>query len=71
MGPHRLLCGDAIKAKDVHKVLAGGLADMTFTEPPYNVAYEGKTSKKLTIHNDALGNGFYEFLRERARICSP
>jgi len=49
---------------DIEKFLAGGLADMTFTDPPYNVAYEGKTAKKLTIDNDALGGKFYEFLRD-------
>jgi DNA modification methylase len=61
---HRLLCGDATQMGDIEKVLAGGLADMVFTDPPYNVAYEGKTAKKLTIDNDALGGKFYEFLRE-------
>jgi len=64
MGPHRLLCGDATQMADIEKVLAGGLADMVFTDPPYNVAYEGKTAKKLTIGNDALGEKFYDFLRE-------
>ncbi len=64
LGPHRLLCGDATQTADIEKVLAGGLADMVFTDPPYNVAYEGKTSKKLTIGNDALGEKFYDFLRE-------
>jgi DNA modification methylase len=61
---HRLLCGDATQMADIEKVLAGGLADMVFTDPPYNVAYEGKTAKKLTIDNDALGGKFYEFLRD-------
>ena len=64
LGDHRLLCGDATQMADVEKVLGGGLADMVFTDPPYNVAYEGKTAKKLTIGNDALGENFYEFLRE-------
>src|SRR6266852_7741742 len=64
LGDHRLLCGDATQMADVEKVLAGGLADMVFTDPPYNVAYEGKTAKKLTIDNDALGGKFYEFLRD-------
>ena len=41
-----------------------GLADMVFTDPPYNVDYEGKTAKKLKIGNDALGGKFYEFLRD-------
>jgi len=64
LGAHRLLCGDATKVEDVEKVLAGGLADMVFTDPPYNVNYEGKTKKKLKIGNDALGGKFYEFLRD-------
>ena len=31
---HRLLCGDATQMADIEKVLAGGLADMVFTDPP-------------------------------------
>jgi DNA modification methylase len=64
LGEHRLLCGDATQMGDVEKVLAGGLADMAFTDPPYNVAYEGKTAKKLKIGNDALGEKFHNFLFE-------
>jgi len=45
-------------------VLAGGLADMVFTDPPYNINYEGRTEKKLKIKNDALGSKFYDFLRD-------
>jgi DNA modification methylase len=37
---------------------------MAFTDPPYNVDYEGKTKKKLKIGNDTLGGKFYEFLRQ-------
>ena len=29
-------------------------ADMIFTDPPYNVAYEGGTDEKLTIQNDNM-----------------
>ena len=55
-GDHRLLCGDATKAEDVQRALgAGHLADMAFQDPPYNVAYVGGTSAKMTIANDALG----------------
>ncbi|MCL5743452.1 MAG: site-specific DNA-methyltransferase [Acidobacteria bacterium] len=67
LGDHRLLCGDATVAADVEKVLAGGLADMVFTDPPYNVNY-GATMKdkirgnKRRIANDALGDGFAKFL---------
>jgi DNA modification methylase len=64
LGDHRLLCGDATQMADIEKVMAGGLADMVWTDPPYNVDYEGKTARKLKIGNDALGGRFYDFLRE-------
>ena len=64
LGDHRLLCGDATSMDAIQTVLAGGLADMVFTDPPYNVDYVGKTVKKLKIGNDALGGKFYDFLRE-------
>ncbi len=67
LGDHRLLCGDATVMTDVEKVLAGGLADMTWSDLPYNVNY-GQTmkdklrGKKRTILNDNLGNRFEPFL---------
>lgn len=37
--------------------------DMYLTDPPYNVAYEGKTEDKLTIQNDSMeDSAFYQFL---------
>ena len=63
LGNHKLLCGDATVLADVQKVLAGDLADMCFTDPPYNIDYEGRTAKKLKIQNDALGSKFLDFLR--------
>lgn len=64
LGEHRLLCGDATSMGAVETILGGGLADIAFTDPPYSVSYVGKTARKLTIQNDALGAGFYDFLRE-------
>jgi len=64
MGNHRPLCGDATVLADAEKVLAGGLADMVFTDPPYNIDYKGRTKDKLKIWNDKLGGKFYEFLRD-------
>lgn len=72
LGEHRLLCGDATVLSDVEKVLAGGLADMVFADPPYNVNY-GATmkdklrGKKRKIANDNLGDGFEQFLRD---VCT-
>ena len=41
----------------------GQKANMVFTDPPYNVAYEGSTEDKLTIQNDDMSSEeFYNFL---------
>jgi DNA modification methylase len=40
-GPHRLLCGDVTDASDAALAMDGQTASMLFTDPPYNVAYEG------------------------------
>jgi DNA modification methylase len=62
LGNHRLLCGSATEIDQVDKLLNGELVEMTFTDPPYGVNYEGKTKDKLTIKNDNLGDDFYQFL---------
>jgi DNA modification methylase len=66
-GEHRVLCGDATVLADLEKVLGGELADMTFTDPPYNVNYSNSADQKRRgknrpILNDALGEGFGELL---------
>jgi DNA modification methylase len=59
-----VLCGDAVVLADVEKVLDGELADMCFTDSPYNVAYgkDKPRGKRRTILNDALGEEFGAFL---------
>jgi len=63
LGRHRLLVGDATAVTDVAKLMAGEKAAMAFTDPPYNIDYEGRTKDKLRIQNDSLGDDFYGFLR--------
>lgn len=52
LGDHRLLCGDSGKVDDARLLLDGAKADMMITDPPYGVAYVGKTKAALTIEND-------------------
>lgn len=59
LGRHRLLCGDSTKAADVERLLDGATADLLLTDPPYNVAYVGKTANALTIANDAMAGADY------------
>jgi DNA modification methylase len=54
LGDHRLMVGDATSSNDCAKLMDGKTADLVITDPPYNVAYVGKTAAELTIENDAM-----------------
>jgi DNA modification methylase len=67
LGNHRLLCGDSTVLADVERLMGGQLADMAFTDPPYNVDYGNSAKDKMRgkdrrIMNDDLGDGFFKFL---------
>jgi DNA modification methylase len=64
LGTHRVLCGDSTSIGAIEQAMAGEQAAMTFTDPPYNVNYEQRTTTlgPRRIANDNLGDGFEQFL---------
>jgi len=64
-GPHRVMCGSSLEQTAVDKLCASQAVDMLLTDPPYNVAYTGKTKEALTIKNDSMDDeSFRGFLRD-------
>lgn len=61
LGPHRVMCGDATKLADYHRLMGGARADAVWTDPPYNVAYEG-AGHKLIANDDMEDGAFRTFL---------
>jgi hypothetical protein len=63
LGPHTLLVSDATEEANVARLMSGDAADLVFTDPPYNVDYEGYTEDRLTIQGDRMTDDqFCKFL---------
>lgn len=60
LGRHRVICGDSTAVATYTALMGGGMADVVWTDPPYNVAYETDAGK---IANDSLPDAeFRQFL---------
>ncbi|WP_347298166.1 DNA modification methylase [Dolosigranulum savutiense] len=65
LGGSRLVCGDSLDPKTYELLCEGEEMDLYLTDPPYNIAYEGKTAEALTIENDDMSDeDFRTFLFE-------
>jgi DNA modification methylase len=50
--------------------MAGASADLVFSDPPYNVDYEGYTEDRLKIKGDRMSDAeFKQFLESAFRSC--
>jgi DNA modification methylase len=69
LGQHRLICGDCTTQPAIDALMMGEMADVCWTDPPYNVAYETKAGK---IENDDIDDAsFAKFLSDFYRTaCS-
>ena len=71
-GDHKVLCGDSTQIDSYNNLLGDELADMVFTDPPYNVNYANSAKDKMRgknrpIKNDNLGDDFGGFLYD---VCT-
>ena len=65
LGDHRLMCGDATKKEDVRSLMVDKKADMIFTDPPYNAAFNGRSGDFNVIKNDKLKeDDFDKFIKQ-------
>lgn len=67
IGRHRLLCADSTRQENLDRLMDGRKANLTVTDPPYNVDYEGSAGK---IRNDNMDDSrFHDFLLSAFRCA--
>jgi DNA modification methylase len=71
LGKHRILCGDSTEWPDVKRLMGEDLAQLIWSDPPWNVNYGGGVNsnnaqgyKVRTINNDNLGKDFPLFVEK-------
>ena len=72
LGSHKIICGDSTKAEDYKHLFKDHIADMIFTDPPYNVNYSGRGKNDLgkIINDNMEENKFVLFLDDVFKLMS-
>lgn len=64
LGTHRLICGNALEESSYKIVMNSGLADLVFTDSPYNVAIDGHVGNSGKIQHREFGMASGEMSQE-------
>lgn len=61
LGRHKLVCGDCNNSTALESLMKDEMADLVFTDPPYNVDYSGRGENNLgKIKNDAMSDELFQ-----------
>jgi len=82
LGKHRIMCGDSTIKADVKRLMGDDLAQIIWSDPPWNVNYGGNVEeenaqgyKARVMNNDNLGEKFPEFVELFVKnfweFCAP
>ena len=58
LGKHRLICADSLDSETYNALMGDDVADMVWTDPPYNIDYHSTDGK--SIENDNMEVGAFE-----------
>ena len=65
LGDHFLMCGDSTKINDVDMLLNNNKIDLLFTDPPYNVSFNGRSGNFDVMLNDNLSENDFEIFIDK------
>ena len=69
LGNHRVMCGNATSSDAVLKLLNKNKVDIIYTDPPYNVSFNGRSGKHDVIMNDNLEDKVFDsFIEDVCQI---
>ena len=69
LGEHRLMCGDSTSIDAIDELMENQKADMVFTDPPYNIDYQGIKDKRKIKNDKMEEDNFVDFLTSSLLGC--